>query len=203
VDASEWDERYRSIDLVWGTEPNVFVRQECEFLPVGEAALDLACGEGRNALWLARLGWHVQGVDYSAAAIERAKSLTEHEAPDVAERLSWAVVDVTLEPPRPGCADLVLISYLHLPPAQMRALLLAAGNAVRPQGHLVIVGHDRRNLAGGVGGPQDAHVLHSPESLAAAASEAGLLVELADTVQRSTADGVALDTLLRARRPDG
>ena len=55
-----------SAELVWGAEPNQFVREQCERLPVGDA-LDLACGEGRNALWLARLGWRALGVDFSAS----------------------------------------------------------------------------------------------------------------------------------------
>ena len=58
---------------MWGKEPNQFVRQQCERLPVGRA-LDLACGEGRNALWLARLGWQVHGSDFSTVAIERART---------------------------------------------------------------------------------------------------------------------------------
>jgi SAM-dependent methyltransferase len=200
MDAREWDERYAGTDLVWGTEPNVFVREQCEDLPVGEA-VDLACGEGRNALWLARVGWKVVGVDFSAAAIERARALTQQEPPGAAARLTWRVGDVTTEPPGPGSADLVLISYLHLPPGDQESVLASAAEAVRPGGHLVVVGHDRRNLAEGVGGPQDPLRLHTPESVAAIAAAAGLTVELADTVPRPTAAGVALDTVVRARRP--
>jgi SAM-dependent methyltransferase len=200
VDAHDWDDAYRSVDLVWGLEPNRFIRQECESLPVGEA-IDLACGEGRNALWLARLGWRVLGVDYSAAAIERARTLAAQEPPDVAGRLTWRVGDVTTEPPPPGTADLVVISYVHLVPAEHSALLVSAAGAVRSAGHLVVVGHDRRNLAEGVGGPQDASLLYTPENVASIVSSAGLRVEVAETVERSTPDGVALDTLLHAQRP--
>jgi SAM-dependent methyltransferase len=200
VDAHDWDEAYRSADLVWGLEPNRFIRQQCESLPVGEA-LDLACGEGRNALWLARLGWRVFGVDYSAAAIERAAALASKEPQEVAGRLAWRVGDITVDPPHPGTADLVVISYVHLVPAEHEALLLAAAGAVRPDGHLVVVGHDRRNLAEGVGGPKDASLLYTPATVASVVATAGLQVELAETVERSTPDGVALDTLVRAHRP--
>jgi SAM-dependent methyltransferase len=199
MEAAEWDERYRSAELVWGTEPNLFVRQQCEALPVAEA-LDLACGEGRNALWLARLGWTVTGVDYSAAAIERAESLTAREPAEVAERLTWRVADITRELPPPGSVDLVLISYLHLVPVEQEAVFASAAAAVRPEGHLVVVGHDLRNITEGVGGPQDPSRLHTPERVAAVAAAAGLTVELADTVERPTPAGVALDTLVRARR---
>ena len=200
MEAAEWDERYRSAELVWGSEPNLFVRQQCEGLPVGEA-LDLACGEGRNALWLARLGWTVTGVDYSAAAIERAESLTAREPAEVAERLTWRVADVTRELPPPASVDLALISYLHLVPVEQQAVLASAAAAVRPEGHLVVVGHDLRNIAEGVGGPQDASRLHTPERVATVAAAAGLTVEFAETVERPTPAGVALDTLVRAHRP--
>jgi SAM-dependent methyltransferase len=200
MDAAEWDERYRSAELVWGSEPNLFVRQQCEGLAVGEG-LDLACGEGRNALWLARRGWTVTGVDYSAAAIERAESLTAREPAEVADRLTWRVADITLELPPPSSVDLVLISYLHLAPVDQEAVFASASAAVRPRGHLVVVGHDLRNIAEGVGGPQDASRLHTPERVATVAAAAGLTVELAETVERPTSAGVALDTLVRARRP--
>lgn len=200
MDAAAWNERYRSADLVWGTEPNQFIRQQCQGLPVGEAA-DLACGEGRNALWLARLGWRVRGVDCSDVAIERARRLTAEEPPRVADRLSWRVGDVTTDPPAPTSADLVVVCYVHLPPSQRHTLMASAARAVRPGGHLVIVGHDVRNLAEGVGGPQDVSLLYSPAQLATLVATGGLRVEVADTVERVTDQGVALDTLVRARRP--
>ena len=66
MDAEAWDERYADTELVWGLEPNRFVRAQCERLPIGRA-VDLACGEGRNALWLARMGWKALGLDYGLA----------------------------------------------------------------------------------------------------------------------------------------
>ncbi len=205
MDASEWDERYRHTHespehLVWGVEPNRFVREQCERLPVG-TAIDLACGEGRNALWLARLGWNVTGVDFSAVAIDRARTLTEAEPELVRVRLKWQVADITTLPLKPGGYDLVLMAYVHVGPSQHDALVRAAAGAVRSGGHLVIVGHDRRNIEEGVGGPQDPEVLEDPDQLRAALTGVeGLDIEMATTVPRPTADGVALDTLLRARR---
>ncbi len=77
----------------------------------------------------------------------------------------------------------------------------AAALAVRSGGHLVVVGHDRRNLDEGVGGPQDRALLYAPDELAHLLVGTGLVVELAETVQRHTVHGVALDTLVHARRP--
>ena len=200
MDAKAWDEKYSEKELVWGSEPNQFVRAQCESLPVGRA-VDLACGEGRNALWLARLGWHATGLDYSPVAIERAQALTEHESETTAARLTWQVADVRVEPLEPGSYDLVLISYLHLPPDETAVVIRNAGQAVAPGGHLVIVGHDRRNLREGVSGPQDEARLYDAGEISETLSAVpDLTVEVAETVTRATPDGDALDTLIRVRR---
>lgn len=202
MDSAGWDERYAAHEMLWGLEPNRFVREQCERLPVGEA-VDLACGEGRNAVWLARLGWRVTGVDYSAVAIDRARALTAKQPRATAARLGWRVEDVTALELRPASLDLVVASYVHLPAPHRDAMLVAAAQALRPNGHLVVVGHDRRNLAEGVSGPQDVELLYDPAQLRALLTDpGGLRVELARTVERPTTDGVALDTLVRALRPD-
>jgi SAM-dependent methyltransferase len=200
MDAAEWDERYRSKELVWGAEPNRFVRELCERLPVG-TALDLACGEGRNTLWLAKLGWRVQGVDFSRTAIERAQALTRQEPELVRLRVSWKIADITGEQPKRSSVDLVVLSYLHLTPEHSNNVIRGAAMAVKPGGHLVIVGHDRRNIDEGVGGPQDPSLLYVPETLAMELVDLGLEIELAETVRRPTFDGGALDTVVRARQP--
>lgn len=198
--AADWDERYGSHELVWGKEPNQFVRQQCERLPVGRA-LDLACGEGRNALWLARLGWRVHGADFSAVAIERARALTEREPDLVRERVTWEVADITTATLPKHRYDLVLISYVHLGAQHWEPMMAAAAAAVRPTGRFLLVAHDRRNVTEGVGGPQDESLLTTPDEVADAMRRAGLLVEIAETVGRQTPEGVALDTLVLGLRP--
>lgn len=200
MDAAGWDERYRSKDLVWGLEPNRFVREQCERLRVG-SALDIACGQGRNALWLAQLGWQVTGVDYSTVAIERARALAADRDELQRLRISWQVADVTELVPKPSSLDLVLVCYLHIPAAQLDQLLARTATALRPGGHLLIVGHDKRNLDEGVSGPQDLALLYDAGHLRELlVDECGLTVEIARTVDRPTDDGVALDALVRARR---
>ena len=77
-----WNRRYAETESLWSPAPNRFLVAEVESLPPGRA-LDLACGEGRNALWLARLGWRVTGVDFSDVAIARAREWAERDALDV------------------------------------------------------------------------------------------------------------------------
>ena len=72
-----WDTRYAAHDLVWGAAPNRFVEEAFAAAPARGRALDLACGEGRNSIWLAERGWQVTGVDFSSVAIERAR----HDGP--------------------------------------------------------------------------------------------------------------------------
>ena len=71
ITPDDWDRRYAEPHLVWSAEPNRFLVEELAGLPPGPA-LDLACGEGRNAIWLARRGWEVAGVDFSGVAIDKA-----------------------------------------------------------------------------------------------------------------------------------
>jgi 2-polyprenyl-3-methyl-5-hydroxy-6-metoxy-1,4-benzoquinol methylase len=71
MDRQAWDARYAATDTLWSFEPNRFLLREVESLPPGRA-LDLACGEGRNALWLASRGWRVTAVDFSQVALDRA-----------------------------------------------------------------------------------------------------------------------------------
>ncbi len=200
MDAKAWDQRYADSELVWGSEPNRFVRAQCERLPVGRA-VDLACGEGRNALWLARIGWHATGIDFSPVAIERAGALTRRERTATIARLKWQVGDVTVDPVEPGAYDLAVISYLHLLPELTVPVIRKAGLALAPRGHLIIIGHDRRNLREGVSGPQDESLLYDPVVVRDVLADVpNLVVEVAETVTRPTSDGDALDTLVRARR---
>ncbi|WP_069815355.1 class I SAM-dependent methyltransferase [Streptomyces sp. TP-A0874] len=194
MDADRWDERYRTAERVWSAEPNVWVVREAAALEPGRA-LDLAAGEGRNALWLAGRGWRVDALDFSPVAVRR---ITEEPAPR-AGSVNAEVVDVTRHTPEQGAYDLVLLSYLHLPREQMEQVLESAARAARPGGTLLLVGHDISNLEHGTGGPQDPEVLSSVDQVS------GVWQPLAEIlvaeVARRPVDGTfALDTVVRAIR---
>jgi SAM-dependent methyltransferase len=191
MDAETWDARYAAADRVWSAEPNHWVVSLCSELSPG-TALDLGAGEGRNALWLAERGWRVTAVDFSSVALERGRASAG------GARVDWQVADVTTYNPDTG-VDLVVVCYLQLPRAVMSGVLARAASWVRPGGHLVVVGHAVRNLSEGVGGPQDADRLQDAEMYAEAA--AGLVVERLEEVDRVLPEGVAIDVVLRARRP--
>jgi SAM-dependent methyltransferase len=191
VDAEAWDARYAAAERVWSAEPNHWVVVLTEDLRPG-TALDLAAGEGRNALWLAERGWQVTAVDFSSVAVERGRSAGQ------GARVDWQVADVTTYAPD-GLVDLVLVCYLHLPRETMRRVLVHAASWVAPGGHLVVIGHAVRNLTEGCGGPQDPDRLQDADLYARAAH--GLLVERLEEVDRVTPEGTAIDVVLRARRP--
>lgn len=204
MDATDWNTRYDTAELVWTGEPNRFLPPEVETLAPGRA-LDIACGEGRNAVWLATRGWTVTGVDFASVGLTKAERL----AADHGVTGEWIEADVTTWA-SPTPFDLVIVFYLQLPASARRPALSGAVRALDVDGTFLLVAHDLANLTEGHGGPQDADVLTTAEGvlddLAAAELAHGveLVVEKAGRVERpvSTPEGdrTAIDTLVRARR---
>ena len=196
MDAEGWDERYRASQLVWGAGPNRWVEQELADLPAGRA-IDLACGEGRNALWLAARGWQVTGVDFSPVALEKARRLEQAQPPP--HPVTWTCADVTkFQPDEP--VNLALLAYLQLPQEQRRTAVRHAAQALEPDGVLLVVGHHTLNLVEGTGGPQDPRVLYATGDLVEDLDGLSMVIDKADGVWREVpgAERPALDVLLRA-----
>ena len=155
MDAAAWDARYAATDLVWSAGPNQFVEQALSDLPPGRA-LDLACGEGRNARWLALRGWAVTAIDWSAVGVEKGRAIT----PDV----DWRVGDA-LTAPLPTGLDLVVMAYFQVPAPDRRTAVRRAVASLAPGGRLLVVAHDSTNLTEGTGGPKDPAVLYTAEDV--------------------------------------
>jgi SAM-dependent methyltransferase len=185
MDAKDWDARYEASARVWSATPNQFVESELADLGSG-SALDLASGEGRNAVWLASLGWRVTAIDYSAVAIERAAQS--------GASVDWRVGDV-LHDQLPVDQDLVLVSYLQLPSDQMQGFWPRAWAAVRRGGTLFVIAHDSSNLSHGVGGPQDPDCLYTAADVLSTLE--GYEIIKAERVERATEAGTAMDALVR------
>ncbi len=181
MDAEGWNERYAAAELVWSAEPNRFVAAECADLPPGRA-VDLAAGEGRNAIWLARRGWTVTAVDFSQVALDKGARLAG-DTP-----VTWVCADATTwVAPEP--VDLVVIAYLQLPADARRAAVRGAYDALRPGGTLLLVAHDSTNLAEGAGGPQDPAVLMTADDVLGDLDGLGVHVVRAGRVAREVAPG--------------
>ncbi|MHC6591959.1 class I SAM-dependent methyltransferase [Arthrobacter sp. C152] len=146
--ASAWDERYRSKPRLWSGKPNPQLVREAGGLRPGKA-LELGCGEGADAIWLAQQGWTVTAVDVSAVALERARS---HELAELAResvqasednigsRITWQQADLEQWHPE-GSYDLVTSQFLHSQELDWRIPLRTAAAAVKMGGTLLVVGH--------------------------------------------------------------
>ncbi|QXJ19826.1 class I SAM-dependent methyltransferase [Actinomadura graeca] len=137
--AGFWDARYAESERIWSGDPNAVLVREATGLAPG-TALDLGCGEGADAVWLARRGWRVTAADISRVALERA---ARHAADaGVAGRIDFQRHDFAVSFPA-GTFDLVSAHFLHSPGGHLprEEVLRAAAAAVAPGGTLLIVGH--------------------------------------------------------------
>lgn len=135
-----WNERYAGSTRVWSGKPNTALVAQVSELTPGRA-LDLGCGEGADAVWLAGRGWKVTAVDVSDVALERA---AEHAADSgVAEAITWQRRDLVADFP-PGEYDLVSAQFLYVHDhdnAAREGILRSAARAVAPGGVLLIESH--------------------------------------------------------------
>jgi SAM-dependent methyltransferase len=197
MDAGAWDARYRESELVWSAGPNQFVEAEVAGLAPGRA-VDLAAGEGRNAIWLAHQGWRVTAVDFSQAGLDKGRTL----AGDLP--VEWVCADATTWSDD-GSYDLCVIAYLQLVAEERRAAVRNGFAALRPGGTFLLVAHDTTNLTEGTGGPQSPEVLMTAEEVLGDLDGERFEVERAERVAREVAqpDGTtrtAYDALVRVVR---
>jgi SAM-dependent methyltransferase len=193
-----WDERHGGGDFE-GHGPNETLVGAVANLRPG-TALELAAGSGTNAIWLASQGWRVTAVDWSPVALANARAA----AAGAGVEIEWLERDLLTWVPPARQFDLVVIVYLHLAPTERRIVYGAAAAAVAPGGHLVVIGHDRANLADG-GGPIEAErLLSAPEAARELAErDRELATERAEVVRRSeTSPAGLLDALIIIRRTD-
>jgi SAM-dependent methyltransferase len=147
VERQDWNRKHGEAGLLFGAEPNRFLVAEVEGLAPGRA-LDLACGAGRNAVWLAERGWTVLGADFSDVALENARGLAAERGVEV----EWVQADLREWEPPARAFDLVVVLYLQVPGDELRSALGSAAEAVAPGGTILVVGHHLENLENGYGG---------------------------------------------------
>lgn len=208
MDADIWNGRYRAARTeagagLWSGKPHGRLQQIVGELVPG-TALDLATGDGRNAVWLAQRGWTTTAVDFSTEGLD----LARERAGQAGVSVDWQLGDATDWEPA-GRFDLVTITYLHLAAEANAAVLRRAARWLNPGGHLLVIGHDRDNVEYGSGGPSDTAILYTAEMLRDAA--AGLQILDAKQVLRNTDEDpegpgerrrIAVDTLLLARNAE-
>jgi len=198
-----WEDFYRERDRVWSGKVNPLFAREVDALSPG-TALDLGCGEGADAIWLAERGWQVTATDISATALERA---AQHAADaDVADQITFVRHNL-LESFPEATFDLVSAQFLHSPvaaPGERDSIMFRAAEAVAPGGVLLIVGH-----AGWPTWVTDQPAFEFPTidgTLALLDPYGPWSVETSDLVEREIVGpegqpGTRADTVLRLRRP--
>lgn len=136
--AEYWDNRYRENGKTWSGNANAALVREIAGVAPG-TALDLGCGEGGDALWLAQNGWAVTAVDIAPTALAVGAAAQGPE-----DDITWVAADLAEWHP-PIAYDLVSASFLHSTVGLPReAILRRAAEAVAPGGILLVVGHTGR-----------------------------------------------------------
>jgi SAM-dependent methyltransferase len=152
LDESSWNTRYREAESIWSGHPNPQLVAEVAGLAPG-LALDVGCGEGADAIWLARHGWDVVAIDISSVALERATQHAEDTDHEAASRIEWRHVDLVAVPPELSSFELVSAQFMQLPPEPRASLFTALAASVRAGGTLLVVGHHPSDMMSGVRRP--------------------------------------------------
>lgn len=204
MDAQYWDERYRSRERLFSGAPNGVLVTEITGLPPGRA-LDVGCGEGGDAIWLAGQGWKVTAVDISTTALQRAAedAASSTDGTDVADRVTWTRADVLTTPPPAAAFDLVSAHYFPIPHQPDHAAPRGLLEAVAPGGTLLIAGHDLADLPPILEDGVDPRAFYQPAEIAELLDDTWTV--LINETRPRTRPGPAgthhtHDTVLRARR---
>ena len=198
----QWDARYAASPSVWSITPNEFVVEFLSDLPAG-TVIDLAGGEGRNALWLAGHGWKAEVADFSHVALDKFTARATEEG--LSERCFATLADATTETAYAlAPADLGLIAYLQIDAEGLSDSIAGLTEALAPGAKLFGVWHARENLTEGFGGPQNPAMLPTLDELREACERAGLTIHTLELRERHfETEGVArvgIDVVLLATK---
>jgi len=201
-DENFWNERYGQRGNIWSGQPNPQLVAEASSLAPG-TALDVGCGEGADAVWLAGRGWRVTGVDISSVALERAAG---HAASlELSGSIAWEHRDLLIWTPPARSFDLVSAQFMHLPREDRQPLFARLAAAVAPGGTLLVVGHAASDIAAGARRPHGADLFFSAEEVAATLDPSSWKVSVAESRPRpgTGLDGATItirDDVVRAQR---
>jgi SAM-dependent methyltransferase len=204
LDAAYWNERYRSRDALWSGRPNPNLVAEAAGLAPGRA-LDVGCGEGADALWLAERGWEVTAVDISAVALARARAHAGKTASGAGQRVTWLERDLTTWDPPATRYALVSAQYVHVPSGQRAISFGKLALSVAPGGTLLIVGHHPSDLDTTAARPRRPDLFFTGDDVAGLLSPGEWRIVVNEARGRDTTDpeGRAItihDSVLRAER---
>ena len=199
-----WDQRYRSSSKVWSGQANPQLVAEASELAPG-TALDVGCGEGADAIWLAEQGWRVTAVDVSGVALERGAAHALEVGAELAGRITWLRADLAEWVPSSASYDLVSAQFMHLPKDQREVLHGRLAQAVVPGGTLLVVGHHPSDLLTTVPRPPTPGLLFTAAEVADSLPAGQWVTRVDEARARQTPDPdgrtvTIHDAVLRAER---
>lgn len=153
-----WETRFRSPDYVFGKEPNAFLKSQARHLRSGQTALSVADGEGRNGVWLAEQGLDVLAIDFSPAALAKARAFAQERG----VQLRTEVADVTKWRWPEAAFDVVVAIFTQVVfPAERVAFFVNLKRTLKPGGLLLMQGYRVEQLTYRTGGPPEAERLYT------------------------------------------
>lgn len=198
VNEQQWDERYAAAERVWSGQPNAGLVAEVERLKPGRV-LDIGCGEGADAVWLAQQGWEVTGLDVSGVALERARAWAAENDVDV----TWVHSGLLEADLPPASFDLVIAFYPDLPATPHHEAERAMLAAVAPRGTFLFAHHQVQDLDASLERGYDPRERVSAESVRATLNPSWV-IDVHEVRERTVAAGAGAhhthDAVLRARR---
>ena len=148
-----WNDRYANRAYAYGTEPNAFFKSQIDQRPAGRILLP-AEGEGRNAVYAAKLGWEVVAFDQSEAGEKKAMQLAEATQTSISYRIEDA-----MDFNEANAFDLIFYGFFHLPPTVLQPVYDHLNTFVKPNGLILLEGFSTKNMGRGSGGPQNEAML--------------------------------------------
>jgi cyclopropane fatty-acyl-phospholipid synthase-like methyltransferase len=167
-----WDQRFSAPEYIFGKEPNRFLVSQAQRLRPGMRVLDVAAGEGRNAVWMARRGCEVLGIDISPLAIDKARRL----AAEAGVQVAFEVADVRQWRWTPEAFDAVVTIFIQFAaPGERAAVFEGMKRALRPGGVLILQGYTPKQIEYKTGGPPQVEHMYTEALLRSAFGDLDIL----------------------------
>ncbi|HZR03381.1 MAG TPA: class I SAM-dependent methyltransferase [Burkholderiales bacterium] len=172
-DAREfWDQRFAAEEYIFGLEPNVFLVSQRALFHPGMRVLDVAAGEGRNAVWLAEQGCEVLGIDLSPIGLEKARRLAAERGVAVA----FEEADVRTWQWQQNSFDAIVSIFIQFAAPSERAIVFEGmQRALRPGGVLLIQGYTPQQVLYKTGGPPQVEHMYTTEMLRSAFAQLDII----------------------------
>ncbi len=155
-----WEQRYGEKDFVYGIEPNRFFAEQLLEINIGKLLLP-AEGEGRNAVFAAKAGWHVTAYDFSKAAKEKALNFAKSNGVN----LEYTIADLVDFTAADNSFDVIAMIYVHMQPETRIKVHEMVGKWLKPGGKLILEAFNKKQLQNNSGGPKDEAMLYDRPTL--------------------------------------